>query len=105
MLCILLARSDQVELVSSNVSYGDAEMHIAARRQPSHKPGLKPEQTWIVTVTSDQRFCRQRGAEIALEQVTPPEHAPGTRGCGSLGVAVKLSAQSKLLYRGSEPAD
>lgn len=80
-------------------------MHKAMGRQLSYKPSLKPEQTWSMTVTSDQHFCRQRGTEIALEQVTPPAHPSGTRGYRSPGVTVKLSAQSKLLYRGSEATD
>lgn len=96
--CIPLAHSDRVEMV---ISPGDSETHKATRRQLSQtRSEARTDMDHDCHSTS--AFCRQSGAEVALVQVTLPAHPTGTR---SPGVAVKRSVQSKLLYRGSEPAD
>lgn len=46
-------------------------------------------------IISDQDICRQRGAEIALEQLTLPAHPSETRFSRSPGESIKLSAQKQ----------
>lgn len=60
-------------------------------------------------LTSGQDICRQRGAEIALEQLTLPAHPSGTRFCTSLGESFQHKAncfakvQSLLIATGENP--